>query len=94
MMTRAIVPLLVSIALCSVGCTAHQATAPPAPVVVFITECPAPARPVLPHLNGSLPFDHPVNVEAILERDDAYRAYIQGLEAAIECYRAQTEEAQ
>lgn len=92
MMTRAIVLLLASTALGS--CGVRQPAVPVAPVIVFVTECPAPARPALPHLNGSLPFDHPVNVEAILERDDAYRAYIQGLEAAIECYRVQTEGAQ
>jgi hypothetical protein len=88
-MIRAIVLLLVSIALGSLGCAARHAPTPAAPVIVLMTECPAPTRPALPLINGALPFDHPENIEALLERDDVFRAYIQGLEAAIECYRAQ-----
>jgi len=88
-MRHASVLLIVSIALGS-GCAARQIQVPPAPEIVRMEECPCPERPDLPLINGGLPFDHPVNVEAVLERDDVYRAYIQGLEAAIDCYRAQT----
>jgi hypothetical protein len=41
-------------------------------------------------LDGTLPFDAPPNVAALLERDDALRGYAKGLEAAVDCYRAQT----
>jgi hypothetical protein len=88
-MIRAIVLLLVSIALGSLGCAARQSPTPTAPVIVLMAECPGPFRPALPFINGALPFDHPVNVEALLERDDVFRAYIHGLEATIDCYRAQ-----
>lgn len=91
MMTRAIVLLIVSIALGSLGCSVRQAPTPPAPVIMLMTECPEPFRPALPLINGALPFDHPVNVEVLLERDDVFRAYIQGLEATVDCYRAQAE---
>ncbi len=90
MMRHASVLLIVSIALGSLGCSARQVQVPPAPEIVRMEECPCPERPELPAVIGSLPLDHQVNVEAILERDDVYRAYIQGLEAAIDCYRAQT----
>ena len=91
MMRHASVLLIVSIALGSLGCSARQAQVPPAPEIMRMEECPCPERPELPAVNGSLPLDHQVNVEAILERDDAYRAYAQGLEAAVRCYRSQVE---
>lgn len=88
MMRRAMQLPIVLIVLCSMGCAARQAepelvlTPPP-------VECPAPVRPVLPALDPALPFDHPGNVEALMERDDLFRAYIQGLEATVDCYRRQ-----
>jgi len=88
-MSRAIVLLIVSIGLGSIGCSTRQAVAPPAPVIMSVALCPVPARPELPQVDGRLPFDSPTNIEAFLERDDLYRAYIQGLESTMECYRRQ-----
>jgi len=77
------------IVLCS-ACAAKQV--PQAPVVVVpVVECPMPALPVLPDLYGGLPFDHPSNVEVLMERDDTMRAYIKGLRAACKCYLQQLE---
>lgn len=90
-MRRASVLLIASIALGSLGCSAHQVQAPPAPEIVRMEACPCPERPELPLVDGGLPLDHPHNVEALLGRDDAYRAYAQGLEATVECYRSQAE---
>lgn len=90
-MRRVCVLLIVSIALGSLGCSARQAQVPPAPAVVRIVPCPCPQRPEIPAVIGSLPFDHQVNIEALLERDDIIRAYVKGLEATVECYRSQTE---
>ena len=84
MMTRAIVLLIASIALCSCVTTQAQPV-----VIVPVAECPAPARPTLPSLDAELPFDHPENVQVLMERDDLCRAYIQGLEATVDCYRRQ-----
>lgn len=88
MMRHAARLLIALIVLGSMGCAAHQAepelvlTPPP-------SECPAPARPALPSLDAELPFDHPENVQVLMERDDLCRAYIQGLEATVDCYRRQ-----
>jgi hypothetical protein len=86
MTRRALLLLLGSIALCS---CAKQL--PPAPVIVTvpIVECPAPPRPQLPEIDAALPLDSPVNVEAIMTRDDVMRGYIRGLESCVECYGRQ-----
>lgn len=81
--------LLVSTALGS-GCAARPVpVVPQAPVVVGVTPCAAPHRPALPPVDGTLPFDAPVNVKALLERDDMARSYAAALEAALDCYQAQ-----
>lgn len=70
------------------GCGARELPAlPQAPVVLAVPECPAPARPVLPVVDGTLPLDSSNNAEALLERDDTLRAYIKGLEATTACYK-------
>jgi hypothetical protein len=86
MTQRALLLLLGSIALCS-------SCAKPAPMImtVPVVECPAPVRPTLPDVDPALPLDHAANVEVLMIRDDAYRAYAQGLEAAVQCYRSQVE---
>jgi hypothetical protein len=63
--------------------------APAPPVMHSVPDCPAPERPQLPPYDGSLPFDAPENVEALLERDDNLRLHIDALEATITCYRRQ-----
>jgi hypothetical protein len=52
-----------------------------------LPDCPAPARPTLARIDGALPFDAPANVAAVLERDDALRLHVEGLEATIACYQ-------
>jgi hypothetical protein len=86
MTQRALLLLLGSIALCS-------ACAKPAPMImtVPVVECPAPIRPTLPDVDPALPLDHAVNVEVLMIRDDALRAYVHGMESTIECYKNQVE---
>lgn len=82
-MKRAVVLLLVSIALCN-GCGRQ----PPAPLILKLPDCPAPDAPVLAKLDATEPLDSPENVACLLARDDALRAYIGGLDAALRCYQA------
>lgn len=82
-MKRAFVLLTVLIVLCS-GCGRKQA----APLILNLPDCPAPASPALPLIDGSVPLDAPDNVERLMERDDRIRAYIDGLNAALRCYQA------
>lgn len=89
-MRHALVLFLALIAGCSLltGCGARELpTLPPAPLILNLPDCPAPAPPVLPLLNGNLPLDSPENLETLLIRDDAIRAYLWGLEATITCYQ-------
>ena len=83
-MKRAVVPLLVSIVLCSCGCGQKQA----APLILNLPDCPAPSVPILPELDAAESLDSPENVACLLARDDALRAYIGGLDAALRCYQA------
>ena len=48
-------------------------------------------RPVLPALVPELPFDHPANIGALMERDDFLCGYVHGLEFCVCCYRCQSE---
>jgi len=85
-MKRAVVLLVALTALCS-GCGTKQAVPQPAPLVLNLPDCPSPVPPVLPAVDGTLPFDGPENMERLAERDDVVRGYVDGLEAAIRCYR-------
>lgn len=88
-MTRAALLLIVSIALCS-ACAVGAKNLSPSPVVIVpVVQCPAPSAPVMPEINATLPLDSPANVEALMIRDDMFRAYIHGLRSALECYSAQ-----
>ena len=82
-MKHAAVLLLVSIVLCS-GC-GRQAFLPP---LLTLPDCPAPSVPILPELDAAEPLDSPENIARLLARDDALRAYIGGLDAALRCYQA------
>lgn len=82
-MKHAVVLLLVSIVLCS-GC-GRQASIPP---ILNLPDCPAPSVPILPELDAAESLDSPENVACLLARDDALRAYIGGLDAALRCYQA------
>ena len=85
-MKRVVVLLVALTALCS-GCGTKQAVPQPAPLVLNLPDCPSPVPPVLPAVDGTLPFDGPENMERLAERDDVVRGYVDGLEAAIRCYR-------
>ena len=82
-MKRAVWLLVVSIVLCS-GC-GRQASGPS---ILNLPDCPAPDAPVLAKLDATEPLDSPENVARLLARDDALRAYIGGLDAALRCYQA------
>lgn len=86
---------LASIAGCSLltGCGARELPAlPPAPIILKLPDCPAPTPPVLPVLDAALPLDNPENLETLLIRDDVIRAYLRGLEAAVNCYKRRSHE--
>jgi hypothetical protein len=60
-------------------------------ITVPVVECPAPVRPTLPDVDPALPLDHAANVEVLMIRDDALRAYVHGMESTIGCYKNQVE---
>lgn len=81
--------LLILTALCS-GCAAPHIQGPSAPVVILPVMCPRPAPPSLPKL-GSVNLLESREGYAILKlRDQKIRAYIKGLNAALDCYDGQT----
>jgi hypothetical protein len=43
----------------------------------------------MPEIIATLPLDSPENVEALMIRDDIFRAYVRGLRSSLDCYRAQ-----
>lgn len=69
------------------GCAERMPELPPAPIVFEQRDCPTPSRPNLPVVDGTLPFDAPENVSAIMRRDTILKNYAKGLEAAVDCYR-------
>lgn len=83
-MKRAVALLSVLIVLCSCGCGQKQAT----PLILKYHDCPAPPVPVLPELDAAEPLDSPENLSRLLERDDRFRAYIDGLKSALQCEQA------
>lgn len=84
--------VLVFLTLSLSGCGA-KVTAPqpqPQPLVLRPERCPRPAPPVLP-VTKELAFLESREGYAILKlRDVRLRAYIEGLNAALDCYDAQT----
>lgn len=84
-MKRAAALLSASIVICSCcGCGQKQA----APLILNLPDCPAPTVPVLPELDAAEPLDSPENIARLLERDDRFRAYVDGLNAALRCEQA------
>ncbi len=83
-MKRVAALLSVLIVLCS-GCGQKQTSAP---LILNLPDCPAPSVPVLPELDAAEPLDSPENLARLLERDDRFRAYINGLLAALRCSQA------
>lgn len=88
-MRRAALCLLILISLCS-GCSGRTESAPePAPVIGYPARCARPAKPDLPKLAG-LPLLESREGYALLKlRDTRLRAYLAGLEDALDCYEAQ-----
>ena len=88
-MRRAALCLLILISLCS-GCSGRPAPTPePAPVMVWPARCARPTKPDLPRLSG-LEFLESLEGYARLKlRDTRLRAYLAGLEDALDCYDAQ-----
>ncbi len=78
--------LLGSLLLAS-GCAERMPELPTPPRVFSVRDCPAPERPVLPSIDGTLPFDAPENITALMRRDTILKHYAEGLEAAVDCYR-------
>ena len=84
-MKRAVALFCASIVLCSLcGCGQRKA----APLILNLPDCPAPSVPALPELGGEEPLDSPENLSRLLERDDRFRAYIDGLKSALQCEQA------
>lgn len=91
MLRRAVRPLLLLTLLGSlllaVGCAERMPELPAPPRVFPARDCPAPERPVLPSIDGTLPFDAPENISAFMRRDTILKTYAKGLESAVDCYR-------
>ena len=68
--------------LLAAGCGERMPELPAPP-----RDCPAPERPVLPSIDGTLPFDAPENVSVFMRRDTILKTYAKGLESAVDCYR-------
>lgn len=68
------------------GCAGQPVTRP-APLVLTMPDCPAPTAPVLPPLDATALLDSPENGELLMLHDDLTRTYIDGLRAALTCYR-------
>lgn len=88
-MMRHVAPCLIALTTLCSGCATPTAVETPAPVIVEVARCPRPGRPELPKLSG-LPFLESGKGYALLKRrDQVFRAYIAGLEDALDCYEAQ-----
>ena len=84
-MTRALLCVLVLTACCLSGC-AQKVT----PSAAFeLPKCPVPPAPELPELDATRPLDSVENLDILMTRDDAIRAYIAGLRATVNCYETQ-----
>ncbi len=79
---------LIWIALCSLTACARPEPQPPAPIVVSVARCAHPVKPELPSLQGAF-LESRRGYTLLKVRDARIRAYIAGLEDALECYEAQ-----
>lgn len=91
MIRRAARPLLyltlLGSLLLAAGCGERMPELPAPPYILSSRECPAPERPVLPSVDGTLPFDSPENIAVFMRRDTILKTYAKGLESAVDCYR-------
>lgn len=86
--------LILLTAFCS-GCASKKTEQPqpqPQPVVVRPERCPRPAPPVLPSTKGLKFLESREGYTVLKLRDARMRAYIEGLNSALDCYDAQTGE--
>lgn len=75
------------------GCASKKTEQPqPQPVVVRPVWCPRPAPPVLPSTRGLTFLESREGYAVLKLRDARMRAYIEGLNSALDCYNAQTGE--
>ena len=88
-MRRAALCLLILISLCN-GCSGRPAPTPePAPAIVYPVRCARPAKPDLPRLTGLSLLESREGYARLKLRDQRLRAYLAGLENALDCYEAQ-----
>lgn len=89
-MRRAALCLSLWIALCSCGCSGRPAPTPePVPVIAYPARCARPAKPDLPKLSGLPLLESREGYARLKLRDTRLRAYVAGLEDALDCYEAQ-----
>ena len=89
-MRRAALCLLILTALCNGGCSGRPAPTPePAPLIVYPARCARPAKPDLPKLSGLPLLESREGYARLKLRDTRLRAYVAGLEDALDCYEAQ-----
>lgn len=85
---RCAVPfLMLLIALCS-GCAKPAPDPPPTPAVVSVARCARPPKPELPPIKGVF-LESREGYTLLRVRDARIRAYVAGLEDALNCYEAQ-----
>lgn len=92
-MRHAVSCILTLTALCS-GCAGPKAQPIPAPVVVLPVMCPRPQTPSLPKLAKVNLLESREGYAVLKLRDQKIRAYIKGLNAALDCYDGQTKKLQ
>lgn len=89
-MLRAALCLAILTGLCSGGCATSAAPEPSlAPLVVWPARCARPAKPDLPKLSGLTLLESREGYVRLKLRDVHMRAYMAGLEDALDCYEAQ-----
>lgn len=79
------------IGLCSATLAACARPAPepaPAPVVVSVARCARPVKPELPTMKGAF-LESRAGYTLLRVREARIRAYVAGLEDALNCYEAQ-----
>ncbi len=87
-MRRAAVFLMLLTGPCSLAACAAPAPAP-APAVVSVARCARPPKPELPRLAGLGLLESRAGYARLKARDARLRAYVAGLEDALDCYEAQ-----
>lgn len=87
---RAACIVLMQVCAALAGCGAKPVPTP-APVIVAVQPCARPSKPSLPALRGVF-LESKQGYTLLKARDARIRAYIAGLEDAVECYERQIPE--